>query len=187
MTTVATVPVNTLPILPDDVWCGWLGRFREWVEPTTEGAMEAMFAVGSVELGLAIGRSAAIHYRRRTYANLYVAAIGTTGVPKKSTVVSRGEDLRVDTFPEEVIRVSRSIGSGEGLLEKFCREEKDPETNRMVLNPIPGQRVLLDEPELTNLLKKARRPGTANITECWQPAEMGHIGTREIRGLQKVW
>jgi len=35
----------------------------------------------------------------------------------------------------------------------------------VVLNPIPGQRVLLDEPELTNLLKKARRPGTANIVE----------------------
>jgi hypothetical protein len=31
--------------------------------------------------------------------------------------------------------------------------------------PIPGQRVLLDEPELTNLLKKMRRPGTANIAE----------------------
>ena len=165
MTTVAASSISTFPVLPDDVWCGWLGQFREWVEPTTEGAIEAIFSCASVELALAIGRSVPIHYGRRTYANLYVAAVGITGVPKKSTIVSRGHDLREGAFPPETVRVSRSIGSGEGLLERFCRQEKDTGTGRVVLTPIPEQRVLLDEPELTNLLKKARRPGTANITE----------------------
>ena len=157
--------IEALPVLPDNVWCGWLAEYRQWVEPTTEGAVEAIFAGGSIELGLAVGRLAAVHYGRRTHANIYAAIVGPTGVPKKSTIVSRGNDLRVDAFPPDTVRINRSIGSGEGLLERFCREEKDPDTKRIVLSPIPGQRVLLDEPELTNLLKKARRQGTANITE----------------------
>ncbi len=125
MITQTQVVATTIPSLPNEMWYGWLDQFWVWVEPTTEGALEAIFGVGSVELGLAIGHNAAIHYGRRTFANLYVALIGTTGVPKKTTVVSRGPDLRSDAFPADFIRVSRSIGSGEGLLERFCREEKE--------------------------------------------------------------
>ena len=90
-----------------------------------EGALEAIFGIGSVKLGLAIGCKTAIHYGRKTFANLYIALIGTTGVLKKTTVVSRGHDLRLEAFPADFIRVSRLIGSGEGLLERFCREEKE--------------------------------------------------------------
>ena len=165
MTLLVRVPTHGNPDLADDVWCGWLGSFRDWVTPTTEGANEAIFAVGSVILGLAIGRNVAVHYGRPVFPNIYANIVGTTGVPKKSTIVSRGHHLIASAFVPDSLRLSRSIGSGEGLLELFCREEKEAGTGRVVLSPIPGQRVLLDEPEFTGLLKKSRRPGTANITE----------------------
>jgi len=60
MITQTQVVVKTIPSLPNEVWYGWLDRFGVWVEPTTEGTLEAIFGVGSVELGLAIGRKAAI-------------------------------------------------------------------------------------------------------------------------------
>ena len=153
------------PALPDDVWVNWIGDFRRWVEPTTDAAIEGIFAVASLELALCIGRDVAVHYGRPTYANLYEVVIGPTGVPRKSTVVSRGHDVRKKAFTSDFVRVVRSIGSGEGLLKTFCSEEIGPKSKKVTLKPIPKQRVVLDEPEVCALLKKARRVGTANIIE----------------------
>jgi hypothetical protein len=153
------------PILPTDVWVGWLSQFREWVEPSTDAAIEGIFAVGSIVVACSLGRSISVHYGRPLFSNIYCALIGATSVPRKTTILSRGNDVIRRSFTEEIIKISRSMGSGEGLLELFCKEENDSDSGKLVLAPIKGQRVLLDEPELCNLLKKARRPGTANITE----------------------
>ena len=156
-----------IPVLPDGVWTDWLERYRDWVLPTTDGAVEAMFACASVDLALAIGRNLGVYYGRPTYPNLFVGVVGPTGVSRKSTLQTRGQGIRQQAFVDDFVQVCKSIGSGEGLLERFCNQEIEGEGKnaRVVLAPIPGQRVLLDEPEFTNLLKKARRPGTANITE----------------------
>jgi hypothetical protein len=155
------------PILPADVWTGWLSAYRDWVLPTTDGSIEGMFGAASVQLGIAIGRNVSIHYGVPTFANLFVALCGPTGVPRKTTLINRTQSVQDWAFTGDFLRVVRSIGSGEGLLERFCQEieEGEGKNKRTVLAPIPGQRVLLDEPELTNLLKKMRRPGTANIAE----------------------
>lgn len=165
ITQVMSTPQQILPVLPDAIWVGWLKKFRDWVEPTTDGALEGVFLAGSVVLGMAVGRHVGIHYGRLMHANLYGALIGSTGVPRKTTVLSRGLDVIRRAFTGDFLRVTRSIGSGEGLLELFCDDETHPKTGKVTLKPVPRQRVLLDEPEFCNLLKKARRPGTANITE----------------------
>jgi hypothetical protein len=153
--------------LPDDVWTGWLAGYRNWVLPTTDGAIEGVFGAASVQLGLAIGRNVSVHYGVPTFANLFVALCGPTGIPRKTTLINRSQSVQQRAFTGDFIRTVRSVGSGEGLLERFCKEVEEGEgkNRRTVLQPIPGQRVLLDEPELTNLLKKMRRPGTANIAE----------------------
>ena len=163
MTTQVKTSTRSPPTLPPEVWTDWLDDYGKYVEPTTDGALKGIFAGGSIELGLAIGRQVGVHYGRPTYANLFVALCGPTGVPRKTTVLSRGQDIRQAVFSDDFIRVSRSIGSGEGLLAYFCKEQR--RGGRVVFGPVPGQRVLLDEPELTNLLKKSRRSGTANIPE----------------------
>ena len=61
------------------------------------------------------------------------------------------------------MRVARGAASGPGLLELFTNEEVIGD--HKVLAAIPGQRVLLDEPELTGLLKKLHRTGTADLLE----------------------
>ena len=160
-------PTNEIPQLPDDVFTGWLADFRDWVLPTTDGSIEGIFGAASVQVGVALGRSVSVHYGVPTFANLFVALCGPTGVPRKTTLINRSQSIQDRAFTEDFVRTVRSIGSGEGLLERFCQEVEEGEgrSKRTVLQPIPGQRVLLDEPELTNLLKKIRRPGTANIAE----------------------
>lgn len=125
-TTLTATTQHTLPILPNDVWTGWFEDFRQWVEPTTDGSFEGIFAVGSQIVGNATGRLVGIHYGRPTYANTYVLDVGPTGAVRKTTVVSRGHDVCKKAFNNDFLRLSRSIGSGEGLLEFFCNEEKDP-------------------------------------------------------------
>ena len=155
------------PTLPEEVWVGWLERFRDWVLPTTDGGLEGIFGSGSLALGLAIGRNLNLFYGVDTYANLYINLIGPTGVPRKSTLFSRARSLFNYAFDHDFLRTAKSIGSAEGLLELFCHEIEDGtgKDKRTKLEPIPGQRVLLNEAEFTNLLKKIRRPGTANIAE----------------------
>jgi hypothetical protein len=118
-------------------------------------------------VGLALGRSASIYYFRPTFANFYTTLCGPTGVPKKTTILDRFLSIISRAFTEDFLRVVHTIGSAEGLQERFCQEAEEGEgkNKHMVLKPIPGQRVLVNEPEFTGLLKKMRRPGTANIAE----------------------
>ena len=111
----SAAPQIALPRLPDDIWIGWLDDFRRWVEPSTDAAIEGIFAVASVEIGLAIGRAVGIQYGRPVYSNLYCGLLGRTTVPRKTTVVSRGNDVRGRAFTEDFVHTTRSIGSGEGL------------------------------------------------------------------------
>ena len=165
MTETALATRKSLPELPTGVWVGWIDEFRRWVEPTTDAASEGIFAVASLHVALAIGRLVSIHYGRPMQANLFELLIGGTGVPRKSTILSRGRDVLKSAFTDDFVRVAGSIGSGEGLLEVFCNESIDAKTKRVSLEPVPNQRVLLEEPEFCNLLKKAKRLGTANIVE----------------------
>ena len=129
-TTDRKMTQNKIPQLPDEVWTGFLSNFSEWVKQSTDGATEGIFAIGAQQLGQCIGRNVAVHYGRPIYPNFYVALIGQTGVPRKTTLISRGHDIRQEVFPNDFVRVVRSIGSGEGLLEVFCDEEFDPVTKK---------------------------------------------------------
>ena len=74
MTMIGSQPSTGVPTLPDGVWTGWIACFRDWVAPTTEGALEVVFGVASVEVGQMLGRNVAIQYGKRLYATLYVLA-----------------------------------------------------------------------------------------------------------------
>lgn len=153
--------------LEKDVFVHWLQEYHDWVRPTTDGAQEGIFGCGAIEIANAIGREAYVHYAVPLYSNLYVCLVGRSGITRKSTLMDRSRILRDKAFTKDFMLVANSIGSGEGLLEHFCSTvyEGQGKNKREVLKPRPNLRVLLDEPELTNLLKRMRRPGTANISE----------------------
>jgi hypothetical protein len=149
--------------LPDEVWHGWLADFRDWVEPSTDAPLESIFAAATQALSLTCGRSVSIWYGRELFPNLYQVIVGPPGALRKSTVVSRLSWLLHESFDKDLVRIAHSVGSGPGLLELFTSEEYSG--SGVILTPIPGQRVLLDEPEFTSLLKKTKRKGTADLAE----------------------
>ncbi len=158
---------NAKRALPSDLWLGWLEEFRDWVLPTTDAGEAAIFAAGLLTLGCAIGRQVRVHYGRALYPNFYVVLLGATGITRKSTVTARGRDVLAQAFSPDFLRFAKSVGSAEGLLELFCNERVTGEgkNQRTIFGPVPGQRVLLDEPEFTGLFVKMGRPGTANLLE----------------------
>lgn len=145
--------------IPDALWTGFFRAFRDWVAPTTDGALETVYAGAAVALGLAAGRSRAVFYGRRLFANVFALVVGPSGTVRKTTVVSRVLDLLEQAFPTDFVRVVRSIGSAEGFLEHFCADTGD------ALEGIPGQRVLFTESEFTDVLTKIGRAGTANVQD----------------------
>ena len=156
-------PSAGLKGLPEEVWCDFLEMFRRWVEPTTDSSFEYIFAVAMQTLGLAMGRSVSVSYGSLLYPNFYFVLVGPPGRSRKTTIVSRGVEVIAEAFDSDLVRVARGAGSGPGLLELFTSEEMVG--GQRILLSIPGQRVLLDEPELTGLLKKIRRPGTSDLLE----------------------
>lgn len=165
-TDLAQLPIEGtvgLTGLPSEAWCGWFDLFLRWVKPTTDAPFESIFAAGLQALSMAVGRAASISYGRETYCNLYSVIVGPPGSLRKSTTVSRARTVIREAFGTNFVCIARSAASGPGLLELFTEEELSG--NRTILSPIPGQRVLLDEPEFTALLKKTRRKGTADLAE----------------------
>jgi len=157
------------PTLPAHVWTGWLEDFRQWVAPTTDACEESIYAAGLLALACAIGRTASVNYAGALYSNLYVVIVGPTSVARKTTVLKRARSVLQRAFTMDWLRWARSVGSAEGLLERFCREQESGEgkSKQLVFAPIPGQRLVLDESEFTGLFVKMSRPATANLLEVF--------------------
>jgi hypothetical protein len=151
------------------VWTGWLEDFRRWVTPTTDACEESIYAAGLLALSCAIGRSVSVNYAGVLYSNLYVVIVGPTSVSRKTTVLRRARSVLQRAFTQDWLRWARSVGSAEGLLERFCRESEagSGKSKQLVFAPIPGQRLILDESEFTGLFVKMSRPATANLLEVF--------------------
>lgn len=157
------------PTLPDHVWTGWLKDFRDWVTPTTDACEESIYAAGLLALSCAIGRTVSVNYAGALYSNLYVVIVGPTSVARKTTVLKRARIVLQRAFTMDWLRWARSVGSAEGLLERFCREQEagSGKGKQLIFAPIPGQRLVLDESEFTGLFVKMSRPATANLLEVF--------------------
>src|ERR1700730_6207189 len=110
--------------LPQHVWTGWLEEVRQWVRPTTDACEESIYAAGLLALSCAIGRTCSITYGGALDSNLYVTIVGSTSVARKSTMLNRARILLERSFTLDVLRWARSVGSAEGLLERFCKEQE---------------------------------------------------------------
>lgn len=138
--------------------------------PTTDACEESIYAAGLLALSCAIGRTCSINYAGALYSNLYVTIVGPTTVARKTTVLRRARSVLQRAFTADFLRWSRSVGSAEGLLERFCREQESSNGNghkHITFAPIPGQRLVLDEGEFTTLFVKMSRPATANLHEVF--------------------
>ncbi len=135
------------PPVPDSVWRGWFGLYRDAMAPTTEAPDAYHLGAALVSAGLVLGRSCYTVQGRRVYPNIYALLMGPSGI-KKDTAMERGELV----LPPPGLRVAEyirlpNISSAEGLIEQMKG----------------GHPVLVTISEMSTLLKQAKREGTSNI------------------------
>lgn len=145
--------IPSTPHLPEDVWQGLFGDYRELVADTTEASDNYHYACFAQLIGTTLARRAHVYHARRLFPNFYVCLVGRTAVTRKDTSWSRARDIleRLHTnidVENPAFQIIPGIGSAEGLIDALGGERKV---------------VLLNESEFLSLLSKARQEGLANL------------------------
>jgi hypothetical protein len=140
---------------PDDCFRGWIGRYVELVENTTEASDAYHLGTALTVAGAILGRRAWCTYGGSPiYPNLFSLLVGTAGGSRKDTAVKRGIYARdilssgmAMEATEEPYRLITDAGSSQGLID--------------VLAESPT--VVLYLTELAKLTRNARRSGTSDL------------------------
>ena len=146
-------PLLVNPELPEDVWQGLYGDYRDLVAGTTEAPDNYHYACFAVALGATLGRRIHVYHARRLFPNFYICLVGRTAITRKDTARYRTQRLLNDLHSEEnpenpQFQILPGIGSAEGLLDALGGERKV---------------VILSESELLSLLAKARQEALSNL------------------------
>ena len=146
-------PLLVTPELPEEVWQGLYGDYRDLVAGTTEAPDNYHYACFAVALGATLGRRIHVYHARRLFPNFYICLVGRTAITRKDTARYRAQRLLNDLHSEENLenpqfQILPGIGSAEGLLDALGGERKV---------------VVLSESELLSLLAKARQEALSNL------------------------
>ncbi|MFC1947964.1 hypothetical protein ACFLXY_08615 [Chloroflexota bacterium] len=141
--------------IPSIAWRGLFNDYRLLVSETTEAADAFHYATFIQVLGCTIGRRLFVYHATKLYPNFYVCLVGKSGLTRKDTSWSRGNELLGRLHNEEDIegispqfRLVKGIRSYEGLLDELSGEKKVR---------------LIQLGELLSLLAKARQDSLGNI------------------------
>ena len=181
--------------IPNIAWRGSFGEYRNLVSDTTEASDAFHYATFLQVLGCTIGRRLFVYHATRLYPNFYVCLVGRSGLTRKDTCWSRGNDLlsRLHTDNEgnnnPQFRVVKGIRSYEGLRDELSGLQKVR---------------LIQLGELLSLLAKAKQESLGNIipalTELYDcpdrinppihqksPADCREPFTSIIAGTTQAW
>jgi hypothetical protein len=138
--------------IPSIAWKGLFQSYRELVAETTEAADAFHYATFIQVFGCTIGRQLHVYHATKLYPNFYVCLVGKSGLTRKDTCWSRGNDLlnslHVDTESNPQFRIVKGLRSYEGLLDELSGERKVR---------------LIQLGELLSLLAKAKQESLGNI------------------------
>ncbi len=139
------------PELPEEVWQGLYGDYRDLVAGTTEAPDNYHYVCFAQTLGATLARRTHVYHARRLFPNFYICLVGRTAITRKDTARYRAQRLLNDLHSEEnpedpQFQILPGIGSAEGLLDALGGERKV---------------VVLSESELLSLL--AKQEALANL------------------------
>jgi len=146
-------PLLVTPELPEEVWQGLYGDYRDLVAGTTEAPDNYHYVCFAQTLGATLARRIHVYHARRLFPNFYSCLVGRTAITRKDTARYRAQRLLIDLHSEEnqenpQFQILPGIGSAEGLLDALGGERKV---------------VVLSESELLSLLAKARQEALSNL------------------------
>jgi hypothetical protein len=159
-TTAQRVNPFVVDPLPDDVWFGWFGDYRNLVGDLTVSPDQFHLGASLTVAAALLGRRVRTRFGPDLFANLYTVLIGPSGSSKKDTAIGWATSLPQLVGADGSLRapayaLSRDVSSSEGVVQMLKAE---PNT-------------LLYLTELSMLLSNARRKGTstilARLIEAW--------------------
>lgn len=133
---------------PESAWQGVLAGFRECVSAKSEVPDEFNFAAIVTLIGQLFGRRVFTHYAFPLYLNFYFLLLGRTGF-KKTSAINTALRLQMDLANGANVRTLHGLSTAEGLVAQLAAEEE--------------VRLIIIEPELRGLLKKAQNNSNGSL------------------------
>jgi len=169
---------DELPVhpLPEVVKSGLIGEYIDLMTPTTEASESYHLGVGLTMAGAMIGRRVHVRYGRPVFANLFTLLVGASGKTRKDTSITRGTEFLKQWISEGTTQrqvntgILTDVGSSEGLLKAM---EEQPQ-------------MLLYLTELSKLISKGRRQGTATILPVLMEAFDGPDALHNVSIQSKI-
>ena len=149
-------PPPDLSRLPDACYRLITEDYLRAVDGVTEASDTNHYFTILCVAGAVLGRRVYFHLAYDLYPNIYLLCIGPPGVSRKTTTQRLATDVGERADP--TLKIIRSSGSGEGLLEVLASAD----TTESQPNPIHN-RVLLVQSEMAQLLAKGRQEGTGTL------------------------
>lgn len=143
--------------LPDDAWLIVTDDYRRAIDGVTEAADEHHYFALLAVIGAILGRRVWIDYAYPLFPNFYSLNIGRSGSTKKTSAIRIAVD--VGRRADATLRMSWTVGSGEGLLEALSAADA---SETQPIHPIHN-RLLLLQGEMGQLLGKARQEGSSTL------------------------
>jgi hypothetical protein len=161
------------PQLPDFVWTGIVGDYRDLFRGKTEVPEEFHLASLLTTVGCLVGRSVYCDTTSRDYANFFSLLFGPTAAGRKTTAIRLADNLAREVANKLGVKFKTlwGIASVEGLAEAM----RDPE------GPEPF-RLLAVEDEFRSLIAKGKQKSVSNIvprlTELYNLGPTFEVNTR---------
>jgi len=177
---VSFVP-SEIPALNPDALYGLAGRIVKAIEPHTEAHPAALLGHILVCFGNVIGRGP--HWSAestRHGLNLFMTLVGETSRGRKGTAGSHIKRL-FETIDESWLKnIGNGLSTGEGLIQAV-RDPKEIEDDdgemKITDHGVKDKRLLIIEPEFTQILKVMSREGNTLSPKMRQAWDDGNIST----------
>lgn len=173
------------PDPPDEAaYHGVLGEIVRAVEPITESDPVALLGMLLATFGALAGRTKVIYQGALQAPNLFVVLVGDTNEGRKGTALSIVRSVFDAANPDWKRIQVVGLGSGEGLIGYFVRENEKAEA----AGRRPEHRALVIESEYGRLLRVMNREGSTLspiLRDAWDGAAMGRFLARE--GAMVAW
>ncbi len=167
------------PEPPDDAaYHGLAGDLVAAVAPATEADPVALLGTILATFGASAGRWRTFYQGSQQAANLFVVLVGDTSAGRKGTAWSIGRAIFDAALPFWHTILVPGLGSGEGLVGYFRREQEQAEE----AGRTPEHRALVFESEMGRLLAVMNREGSTlspTLRDAWDGSPLGRFLARE--------
>lgn len=170
--------------LDEEAFHGLAGEVVRAIDPHTEADPAAILMQFLVGFGSLVGRHPYVVLEAdRHYTNLFVVLVGETAKARKGTSWGRVRHLVAQVDQEWAnTRIMGGLSSGEGLIHEV--RDRVEKQGKVVDEGVDDKRLLIVEPEFSNVLKQANNPKnilSGVLRQAWESGDLRNLVVQQPR------